>query len=333
MVGSMHLQKKKGTVHENLEGSIERWFSPRGYGFIEIPGKGDVFVHVNDIEGLKSSDAISSFGTSHGSTINVWGHSLKGSKVRFDVVETVRGYKAKKVKIVEKGSQRSDSLHEGQRSPREPTYPEPKSNWVLPQQLEPPAAYQTSSSRESIHRARRRMEEAMNADGVPTHHVANMMRALPSASSNSYPSIRRFHKASHSDPQQAIRLNYLVIPPSSPSVLPNQLPQMSTNFLKQASPRAYSDMVKQSMGRIVQELAPDLRFFEDLVVDYIMEYAGTISLSLINFNDMMSKASRAVRYQSHMNRMPPGRRARQLAGFAHPERRDAAMMTAYGEAH
>lgn len=329
----MHLQKKKGTVHENLEGSIERWFSPRGYGFIEIPGKGDVFVHVNDIEGLKSSDAISTFGTSHGSTINVWGHSLKGSKVRFDVVETVRGYKAKKVKIVEKGNQRSD-MHEGQRSPREPAYPEAKTNWVLPQQLEPPAAYHphTSSSRESIHRARRRMEEAMNADGVPTHHVANMMRALPTPSSNNYSAIRHFHKA-HADPQ-AMRLNYLVMPQSPPSMLPNQLPQSPPNFLKQASPRAYSDMVKQSMGKIVQELAPDLRYFEDLVVDYIMEYAGTISLSLINFNDMMSKASRAVRYQNHMGRMqPPRRRGRQLAGFAHPERCDAAIVTAYGEAH
>ena len=67
--------KKSGTV---------KWFdSKKGYGFIELEGSDDIFVHFSDIiaEGYKS---------------------LKdGQKVEFDIEKDEQGEKAKNVKAVE----------------------------------------------------------------------------------------------------------------------------------------------------------------------------------------------------------------------------------------
>lgn len=253
------LLKKKGNILDNLEGSIERWFAPRGYGFIEIPGKGDVFVHVNDIVGLSSTDALN---------FSIWGHSLKGSKVRFSVVETVRGYKAKNVEITE------------QKVHPEPALQERDSNFSLPT-LEKPS--------QSASHGYGAQDE--NMSGVPVQSV-HLMR------SNSYNTIGQ-HPYGPVSKNPHPEANVIRFPPNwMPS---NRMPQAPLNEVKRPMPpkscqcsrptAAYSDMVRQSVGTIFREcVAPDIHFYNCLV-DYIVEFAGTISLSLINFNNNMDKPS------------------------------------------
>ncbi|MEM2935906.1 MAG: cold shock domain-containing protein [Candidatus Bathyarchaeia archaeon] len=60
------------------KGTVKRWLSMRGYGFITAEDGRDVFVHNSEIQGK---------------------NSLKeGEKVEFEVIDTGRGPKAIKVK-------------------------------------------------------------------------------------------------------------------------------------------------------------------------------------------------------------------------------------------
>jgi len=60
------------------KGTVKRWLSMRGYGFITTEDGKDVFVHNSEIQGK---------------------NSLKeGEKVEFEVIDTGRGPKAVKVK-------------------------------------------------------------------------------------------------------------------------------------------------------------------------------------------------------------------------------------------
>jgi len=59
-------------------GTVKRWLSMRGYGFITSEDGRDIFVHNSEIQGK---------------------NSLKeGEKVEFEVIDTGRGPKAVKVK-------------------------------------------------------------------------------------------------------------------------------------------------------------------------------------------------------------------------------------------
>jgi len=60
------------------KGTVKRWLSMRGYGFITAEDGKDVFVHNSEIQGK---------------------NSLKeGEKVEFEIVDTGRGPKAVRVK-------------------------------------------------------------------------------------------------------------------------------------------------------------------------------------------------------------------------------------------
>jgi len=60
------------------KGTVKRWLSMRGYGFITAEDGRDIFVHNSEIQGQ---------------------NSLKeGEKVEFEVIDTGRGPKAVKVK-------------------------------------------------------------------------------------------------------------------------------------------------------------------------------------------------------------------------------------------
>ena len=66
-----------------LETGVVKWFDDKkGFGFIAIEGKEDVFVHHSDIQGE--------------------GHKtlVEGDKVRFEVEKGERGLKAVKVKKI-----------------------------------------------------------------------------------------------------------------------------------------------------------------------------------------------------------------------------------------
>jgi cold shock CspA family protein len=63
-----------------VKGIIKRWFDFRGYGFIDVEGqRKDVFVHVNDIEGLSAPKI--------------------GDVVEFEIAESYKGPRAVKVAI------------------------------------------------------------------------------------------------------------------------------------------------------------------------------------------------------------------------------------------
>jgi len=59
-------------------GTVKRWLSMRGYGFITTEDGRDVFVHNSEIQGKNSLS--------------------EGEKVEFEVIDTGRGPKAVKVK-------------------------------------------------------------------------------------------------------------------------------------------------------------------------------------------------------------------------------------------
>jgi len=62
------------------KGTVKRWLSMRGYGFITAEDGRDVFVHNSEIQGKNSL--------------------VEGEKVEFEVIDTGRGPKAVKVKTL-----------------------------------------------------------------------------------------------------------------------------------------------------------------------------------------------------------------------------------------
>jgi CspA family cold shock protein len=65
-----------------LEGTVKRWLTGRGYGFIEPEeGDDDIFVHVSEIGGLFEL--------------------REGQHVEFEVENTPKGLRAVKVNVVE----------------------------------------------------------------------------------------------------------------------------------------------------------------------------------------------------------------------------------------
>lgn len=65
-----------------LKGTVKRWLSGRGYGFIEPEGGGDdIFVHISDVQG----EAV----------------LKEGQKVEFQRESTYKGPRAVKVELIE----------------------------------------------------------------------------------------------------------------------------------------------------------------------------------------------------------------------------------------
>ncbi len=83
----MHLQTYiyLGAMYEgiNMEGTVKKWINRKGYGFIGVDGEKDVFVHYSDVkkDGFVSLEI--------------------GQKVKFDLVDTDKGPRAKNVEPVE----------------------------------------------------------------------------------------------------------------------------------------------------------------------------------------------------------------------------------------
>lgn len=64
-----------------MEGTVKRWLTGRGYGFIDVDGDDDdIFVHHTDLQ-----DAYA---------------LMRGQKVEFDVEDTPKGPRAVNVKVV-----------------------------------------------------------------------------------------------------------------------------------------------------------------------------------------------------------------------------------------
>jgi len=64
-----------------LEGTVKRWLTGRGYGFIDVDGDDDdIFVHHTDLQ-----DAYA---------------LMRGQKVEFDIESTPKGPRAVNVKVV-----------------------------------------------------------------------------------------------------------------------------------------------------------------------------------------------------------------------------------------
>jgi len=64
-----------------LEGTVKRWLTGRGYGFIDVDGdEDDIFVHHTDLQ-----DAYA---------------LMRGQKVEFDIESTPKGPRAVNVKVV-----------------------------------------------------------------------------------------------------------------------------------------------------------------------------------------------------------------------------------------
>jgi len=63
-----------------LEGTVKRWLTGRGYGFIDVDEDDDIFVHHTDLQ-----DAYA---------------LMRGQKVEFDVEDTPKGPRAVNVKVV-----------------------------------------------------------------------------------------------------------------------------------------------------------------------------------------------------------------------------------------
>jgi len=69
-------------VRRPMKGTVKRWLTGRGYGFIEPDeGGGDIFVHYSGIGGLNEL--------------------REGQKVEFEVQSTDRGPRAIDVKLIE----------------------------------------------------------------------------------------------------------------------------------------------------------------------------------------------------------------------------------------
>ncbi len=64
-----------------MEGTVKRWLTGRGYGFIDVDGdEDDIFVHHTDLQ-----DAYA---------------LMRGQKVEFDIESTPKGPRAVNVKVV-----------------------------------------------------------------------------------------------------------------------------------------------------------------------------------------------------------------------------------------
>ena len=64
-----------------LEGTVKRWVEGRGYGFIEVDGEDDIFVHNTDLDGTYVL--------------------MQGQKVEFDIETTPKGPRARNVKVID----------------------------------------------------------------------------------------------------------------------------------------------------------------------------------------------------------------------------------------
>ena len=64
-----------------LEGTVKRWIEGRGYGFVEVDGEDDIFVHNTDLDGTYVL--------------------MQGQKVEFDVETTPKGPRARNVKVID----------------------------------------------------------------------------------------------------------------------------------------------------------------------------------------------------------------------------------------
>lgn len=265
-------QKKKSSALEDLEGSIERWFAPRGYGFIEIAGKGDVFVHVNDIVGLSSADALN---------YSIWGHSLQGSKVRFSVVETVRGYKAKNVEITERPNNEGAAPEKRDMS----WVPEGHAGPIIPLNILP-------SDTEEKNKA----GMYVSSHPLPPQILENHDRF--GASTVVFPQWVSEHTGLMQTPPGSLAgFRFLRgLPPhgrgeiSPHSVSPSTSPPLPCPEDQKPRPRmgtsrkiidAYSNMCRDELTQCIPH---DIHFYKH-IVDQIIEFAGSISLSLINFNN------------------------------------------------
>jgi len=60
---------------------VKRWVEGRGYGFIEVDGEDDIFVHNTDLDGTYVL--------------------MQGQKVEFDVETTPKGPRARNVKVID----------------------------------------------------------------------------------------------------------------------------------------------------------------------------------------------------------------------------------------
>jgi len=66
---------------KQLEGIVKKWLDGRGFGFIEVDdSEDDVFVHHSELQGTYSL--------------------MSGQKVEFEVEDSYKGPRAKKVKVV-----------------------------------------------------------------------------------------------------------------------------------------------------------------------------------------------------------------------------------------
>ncbi len=64
-----------------MEGTVKRWLTGRGYGFIDVDGDDDdIFVHHTDLQDVYAL--------------------MLGQKVEFDVEDTPKGPRAVNVKVV-----------------------------------------------------------------------------------------------------------------------------------------------------------------------------------------------------------------------------------------
>jgi CspA family cold shock protein len=66
-----------------MEGVVKKWINKKGYGFIGVDGGEDVFVHHSDVK--KEGFVV----------------LREGQKVKFELVNTNKGKRAKNVELVE----------------------------------------------------------------------------------------------------------------------------------------------------------------------------------------------------------------------------------------
>jgi cold shock CspA family protein len=68
-------------MEPRVEGTITKYSTEKGYGFISCPGQVDVFCHASEVSGAR------------------W--LLEGDRVSFSVIQTERGMRAVDVRLVD----------------------------------------------------------------------------------------------------------------------------------------------------------------------------------------------------------------------------------------